>query len=117
MYSLAAVCLLTRVEYISMVQVYRLYRELKENLVKNVFHFFQSGRSAYIFLCGLMLIMLGIIVMVATFESREALAAPPGWQRFVAASGSNQWVSASFLVAGGCIVLTVNYLPRLEGEA
>ena len=100
-----------------MVQVFRLYREIKENIVKNVFYFFQSGRSAYIFLCGVLLIILGIMVMMATFESREALAAPPGWQRFVAATGSNQWVSASFLFAGGCIVLSVNYLPRLEGEA
>ena len=100
-----------------MVQIIRLYREIKENLVKNVFHFFQSGRSAYIFLCGLGLIILGVIVMIATFASREALAAPPGWQRFVAATGSNQWVSSSFLIAGGCIVLSINYLPRLEGEA
>jgi hypothetical protein len=63
-----------------MVQVFRLYRELKESLVKNVFHFFQAGRSAYIFLCGLFLILLGIIVMMATFDSREALAAPPGFR-------------------------------------
>ncbi len=100
-----------------MVQVARLYREFKQSLVKNVFNFFQSGRSAYIFLCGLALIVLGAMVMIATFDSRDALAAPPGWQRFVAATGSNQWVSASFLIAGGCIVLSVNYLPRLEGEA
>ncbi|KAF4686621.1 hypothetical protein FOZ60_004999, partial [Perkinsus olseni] len=62
-----------------------------------------AGRSIYIFLCGVSLLVIGLIVMIATFDSREAAAAPPGWERFVAATGSNQWVSCSFLIAGGSI--------------
>ncbi|KAF4671969.1 hypothetical protein FOL47_001056 [Perkinsus chesapeaki] len=99
------------------MKVGQLISDLKEAVVTNVFQFFQAGRSIYIFLCGVSLLAIGLIVMIATFDSREAAAAPPGWERFVAATGSNQWVSCSFLIAGGCIVLSINYLPRLEGES
>jgi len=88
----------------------------RDKVLTSVYEFFQSGRSAYVFICGIALIILAGVVMLATFDSREARSAPPGWERFVAASGTNQWVSASFLLSSGCIVLSVNYLPRLEGE-
>lgn len=88
----------------------------RDKILTSIYQFFQSGRSAYVFLCGIALIILSGVVMLATFDSREAHSAPAGWERFVAASGTNQWVSASFLLSSGCIVLSVNYLPRLEGE-
>jgi hypothetical protein len=82
-----------------------------------VVEFFQAGRSAYILILGIILIILGAVVMVASLGSQEALLAAPGWDRYVAASGTNQFVSSSFLISAGCIVLSINYLPRLEGEA
>lgn len=100
-----------------MVQLFRILKETRDSVFTNVFQFFQAGRSAYIFISGVGLLFVGVIVMIATFSSRDALASEPGWERFVAATGSNQWVSASILIASGCIVLSINYLPRLEGEA
>jgi len=90
-----------------------LYRD---KALASIYDFFQAGRSAYVFVAGILLIVFSGILMMATFDSREARAAPEGWQRFVAATGSNQWVSATFLLSSGCIVLSINYLPRLEGE-
>jgi hypothetical protein len=55
--------------------------------------------------------------MGATMTSQEALLAAPGWERFVAGTGTNQFVSGTFLLSAGCIILSINYLPRLEGEA
>ncbi len=57
------------------------------------------------------------MVLVASLNSREAAAATGGWDKFVAISGTNQWMSSSFLLSSACIILSVNYLPRLEGEA
>ena len=65
---------------------------------------------------GLCCLILAGVMMVATFDSREARAAPPGWPAFVAATGSNQWVSCTFLLSAGSIIMSINYLPRLEGE-
>lgn len=88
----------------------------KNPFVEQLVEFFRAGRSAYVFVVGILLLLLAGIVMVATFDSREAQAAPSGWSKFVAATGSNQWVSCTFLLSAGCIVLSINYLPRLEGE-
>mmetsp|Transcript_12921 Transcript_12921/g.40617 ORF Transcript_12921/g.40617 Transcript_12921/m.40617 type:complete len:102 (-) Transcript_12921:71-376(-) len=88
----------------------------RDKLVNGFFAFLHSGRSGYVLLCGLALLVLAGVMMVATFDSREARAAPAGWEQFVAATGSNQWVSCSFLLSAGAIVLSINYLPRLEGE-
>eukprot|EP00929_Paragymnodinium_shiwhaense_P002934 TRINITY_DN103277_c0_g1_i1.p1 TRINITY_DN103277_c0_g1~~TRINITY_DN103277_c0_g1_i1.p1 ORF type:complete len:102 (-),score=14.31 TRINITY_DN103277_c0_g1_i1:50-355(-) len=90
---------------------------LRDTFVASFFSFLHSGRSGYVLLCGILLLALAGVMMVATFNSREARAAPPGWEQFVAATGSNQWVSASFLLSAGAIVLSINYLPRLEGES
>ena len=68
-------------------------------------------------LLGFILLGMGGVVMAATLTSQEAMLAPPGWPQFVAAAGTNQFVSSAFLISGGCIVLSINYLPRLEGEA
>mmetsp|Transcript_53264 Transcript_53264/g.105885 ORF Transcript_53264/g.105885 Transcript_53264/m.105885 type:complete len:104 (-) Transcript_53264:55-366(-) len=89
---------------------------VRDAIVNGFFSFLHSGRSGYVLLCGLALLALAGVMMAATFDSREAHAAPPGWQQFVAATGSNQWVSCSFLLSAGSIVLSINYLPRLEGE-
>eukprot|EP00971_Amphidinium_carterae_P214600 4258516-Amphidinium_carterae.1 len=89
---------------------------MRDYLVNAFFSFLSSGRSGYVLVCGMALVALACVLMVATFDSREAQSAPPGWERFVAATGSNQWVSCSFLLSSGAIVLAINYLPRLEGE-
>jgi len=89
---------------------------IRDSLVSSFFAFLHSGRSGYVLLCGFMLMVMAGVMMVATFDSREARAAPPGWEQFVAATGSNQWVSCSFLLSAAAIVLSINYLPRLEGE-
>mmetsp|Transcript_94466 Transcript_94466/g.192273 ORF Transcript_94466/g.192273 Transcript_94466/m.192273 type:complete len:102 (-) Transcript_94466:89-394(-) len=89
---------------------------LRDSVVSSFFSFLHSGRSGYVLLCGVGLMALAGVMMVATFDSREARAAPPGWELFVAATGSNQWVSCSFLLSAAAIVLSINYLPRLEGE-
>eukprot|EP00434_Breviolum_minutum_P019704 symbB.v1.2.017383.t1/scaffold1357.1/size159079/1 len=88
----------------------------RDSVVSSFFNFLHSGRSGYVLLCGFALLVLAGVMMVATFDSREARAAPPGWERFVAATSSNQWVSCAFLLSAASIVLSVNYLPRLEGE-
>mmetsp|Transcript_49177 Transcript_49177/g.117111 ORF Transcript_49177/g.117111 Transcript_49177/m.117111 type:complete len:101 (+) Transcript_49177:123-425(+) len=88
----------------------------RDYLVNSFFSFLSSGRSGYVLICGMALVVLACVLMVATFDSREAQSAPPGWERFVAATGSNQWVSCSFLLSAGAIILSINYLPRLEGE-
>mmetsp|Transcript_92221 Transcript_92221/g.144772 ORF Transcript_92221/g.144772 Transcript_92221/m.144772 type:complete len:101 (+) Transcript_92221:128-430(+) len=90
--------------------------KLRDSLAESIFAFIHSGRSGYVFLTGVALLILAGVLMVATFDSREARAAPPGWDRFVAATGSNQWVSCSFLISAGAIILSINYLPRLEAE-
>ena len=84
---------------------------------ETISRFFQSGRSLFVLIAGTALLILGIVAMKAAMDSRDAVSADPGWPRFVAASGTNQWVSGSFLIAGACIVFSVNFLPRLEGEA
>ncbi len=84
---------------------------------EEISRFFQTGRSAFVLIAGIILLILGVVAMKAAMDSREAVSADPGWARFVAASGTNQWVSGSFLIAGACIVMSINYLPRLEGEA
>eukprot|EP00405_Crypthecodinium_cohnii_P041179 CAMPEP_0206564866 /NCGR_PEP_ID=MMETSP0325_2-20121206/23718_1 /ASSEMBLY_ACC=CAM_ASM_000347 /TAXON_ID=2866 /ORGANISM="Crypthecodinium cohnii, Strain Seligo" /LENGTH=86 /DNA_ID=CAMNT_0054067587 /DNA_START=38 /DNA_END=295 /DNA_ORIENTATION=+ len=73
----------------------------RDALAEGVFSFLHSGRSGYVLICGLILIVLSGVLMMATFDSREARAAPPGWEQFVAATGSNQWVSASFMLSAG----------------
>mmetsp|Transcript_52211 Transcript_52211/g.154102 ORF Transcript_52211/g.154102 Transcript_52211/m.154102 type:complete len:102 (+) Transcript_52211:99-404(+) len=88
----------------------------RDSLVSGFFAFLHSGRSGYVLLCGVGLMVMAGVMMIATFDSRDARAAPPGWDQFVAATGSNQWVSCSFLLSAGAIVLSINYLPRLEGE-
>eukprot|EP00933_Yihiella_yeosuensis_P004389 TRINITY_DN10875_c0_g1_i1.p1 TRINITY_DN10875_c0_g1~~TRINITY_DN10875_c0_g1_i1.p1 ORF type:complete len:102 (+),score=14.03 TRINITY_DN10875_c0_g1_i1:64-369(+) len=89
---------------------------VRDTVVSSFFAFIHSGRSSYVLLCGVALLVMAGVMMMATFDSREARAAPPGWEQFVAATGSNQWVSCSFLLSAGAIVLSINYLPRLEGE-
>merc|ERR550539_1724142 len=92
-------------------------KSFSDSFVASFFAFLHSGRSGYVLLCGVVLLGLAGVMMMATFDSREARAAPPGWEKFVAATGSNQWVSASFMLSAGAIVLSINYLPRLEGES
>mmetsp|Transcript_73020 Transcript_73020/g.138071 ORF Transcript_73020/g.138071 Transcript_73020/m.138071 type:complete len:101 (-) Transcript_73020:151-453(-) len=99
-----------------MVKIIAHVAAVRDSLVHGLFSFIHSGRSGYVFVCGICLLVLAGVLMVATFDSREARAAPAGWDRFVAATGSNQWVSCSFLISAGAIVLSINYLPRLEGE-
>ena len=82
-----------------------------------VLTFFRAGRSMYVLICGVLLIGLGGVVMYTSFMSRDAIAANGTWDIFVAAAGTNQWMSASFLISAACIILSINYLPRLEGEA
>ncbi|CEL99594.1 unnamed protein product [Vitrella brassicaformis CCMP3155] len=95
----------------------RPFLRLKEEAGDEIVAFFRVGRSFYVFVMGVVLIILSIILMAATFESKEAKAAAPGWERFVAATGSNQWVSSSLFLSCGCVVMAINYLPRLAGEA
>eukprot|EP00747_Dinoflagellata_sp_TGD_P166670 gnl/TRDRNA2_/TRDRNA2_189817_c0_seq1.p1 gnl/TRDRNA2_/TRDRNA2_189817_c0~~gnl/TRDRNA2_/TRDRNA2_189817_c0_seq1.p1 ORF type:complete len:101 (+),score=12.96 gnl/TRDRNA2_/TRDRNA2_189817_c0_seq1:214-516(+) len=99
-----------------MVKLVQYAVSFRDTVVSNAFNFTHTGRSGYVLICGLALLVLAGVMMVSTFDSREARAAPPGWERFVAATGSNQWVSCSFLLSAGAIVLSINYLPRLEGE-
>lgn len=77
----------------------------------------RMGRAPYIAVLGVCLLLFAGVMLIATFDSREARAAPRGWPVFVASTGSNQWVSFCLFMAGGTLVLTVNYLPKLEGEA
>merc|ERR1712050_400867 len=66
--------------------------KVRDSLVSNLLSFLHSGRSGYVLLCGLALLVLAGVMLVATFDSREARAAPAGWELFVAATGSNQWM-------------------------
>ena len=100
-----------------MVSVYKRLSKIRGSTVGAVLTFFRAGRSIYVLICGLALISLGGLVMYASFTSRDATAASGTWDLFVAASGTNQWMSATFLIASACIILSINYLPRLEGEA
>ncbi|CAD7959964.1 unnamed protein product [Amoebophrya sp. A120] len=77
----------------------------------------RMGRAPYICVLGCMLLLFAGVMLISTFDSREARAAPRGWPVFVAASSSNQWTSFCMLMSSGAIVLTINYLPKLEGEA
>lgn len=95
----------------------RRLSKLKGTTVGAILTFFRAGRSIYVLICGLALLSLGIVVLVSSLNSREATAAAGGWGTFVAIAGTNQWLSASFLIASAGIVLSINYLPRLEGEA
>jgi hypothetical protein len=79
--------------------------------------FFRAGRSIYVLVFGLGLMALGFVVLAASLQSREATASAGGWDRFIAVTGTNQFMSTSFLLSSACIVLSINYLPRLEGEA
>ncbi|CAD7956248.1 unnamed protein product [Amoebophrya sp. A25] len=90
--------------------------QYRQNTVERLLIFFRAGRSAYIFISGTCLLVLAFFLLLAVTESKEAQAAPPGWESFVAATGTNQWVSCSFLLSAGCITMALNYLPRLEGE-
>eukprot|EP00928_Gymnodinium_smaydae_P009947 TRINITY_DN1372_c0_g2_i1.p3 TRINITY_DN1372_c0_g2~~TRINITY_DN1372_c0_g2_i1.p3 ORF type:complete len:100 (-),score=14.56 TRINITY_DN1372_c0_g2_i1:360-659(-) len=99
------------------MQLLDLIIGIRDSFLAGFFAFIHSGRSGYVLICGLSLLVLAGVMMVATFDSREARAVPPGWEQFVAATGSNQWVSASFMLSAGAIVLSLNYLPRLEGES
>eukprot|EP00443_Scrippsiella_acuminata_P060191 CAMPEP_0115506100 /NCGR_PEP_ID=MMETSP0271-20121206/70959_1 /TAXON_ID=71861 /ORGANISM="Scrippsiella trochoidea, Strain CCMP3099" /LENGTH=93 /DNA_ID=CAMNT_0002935495 /DNA_START=30 /DNA_END=308 /DNA_ORIENTATION=+ len=81
----------------------------RDSVVSGIFSFLHSGRSGYVLLSGLLLLAMAGVMVVATFDSREARAAPPGWEQFVAATGSNQWVSCSFLISAGAIVLSINF--------
>jgi hypothetical protein len=94
----------------------RFFTQAKNDIYHSVRMFFIAGRSVWILISGLLLLVLAFFVFIATFSASETLAAEAGWSRFVAATGTNQWVSATFLFAGGSIVLALNYLPRLEGE-
>lgn len=95
----------------------RRLSKLKGTTVGAILTFFRAGRSVYVLICGLALLSLGAVVIVSSLKSREATAAQGGWETFVAIAGTNQWLSASFLIASAGIVLSINYLPRLEGEA
>lgn len=95
----------------------RRLSKLKGTTVGAILTFFRAGRSVYVLICGLALLSLGAVVLVSSLKSREATAAQGGWETFVAIAGTNQWLSASFLIASAGIVLSINYLPRLEGEA
>jgi len=89
----------------------------RANTVGTAMNFFRAGRSVYVLACGLIILALGIVVLISTISSRDAAAASGAWDTFVAMAGSNQWVSGSFLIASSAIMLSINYLPRLEGEA
>jgi hypothetical protein len=91
--------------------------KFRASTVGTAMNFFRAGRSVYVLVCGLIILTLGIVVLVSTISSREASAASGAWNVFVAMAGSNQWVSGSFLVSAAAIMLSINYLPRLEGEA
>lgn len=95
----------------------RKLSKLRGTAVGAVLTFFRAGRSVYVLLCGLIILILGVVVLASSISSREAEAATGGWETFVAISGTNQWMSSSFLISSACIILSVNYLPRLEGEA
>ena len=95
----------------------RRLSKLKGTTLGAILTFFRAGRSVYVLICGLALLSLGAVVLVSSLKSREATAAQGGWETFVAIAGTNQWLSASFLIASAGIVLSINYLPRLEGEA
>ena len=95
----------------------RAFGRLRARTIGTALTFFRAGRSVYVLVLGFIILALGIVVLITSVNSREAAAAPGGWDSFVAMAGSNQWVSGSFLVAASCIMLSVNYLPRLEGEA
>jgi hypothetical protein len=100
-----------------MGSVYKRFAKIRGSTVGAVLTFFRAGRSIYVLLCGLTLISLGALVMYASFTSRDAAAAVGTWDVFVAATGTNQWMSSTFLIASAGIILSINYLPRLEGEA
>lgn len=94
----------------------RKLAKIRGSTVGAVLTFFRAGRSLYVLLSGVALLALGGVVIAAATQSTEALAAPGGWDTFVAIAGTNQWISGSFLVASACVILSINYLPRLEGE-
>jgi hypothetical protein len=95
----------------------RALGRLRAKTIGTALTFFRAGRSVYVLILGLIILALGVLVLITSVNSREAAAANGGWDNFVAIAGSNQWVSGSFLIAASCIMLSVNYLPRLEGEA
>jgi len=95
----------------------KTFGTLRAKTIGAALTFFRAGRSIYVLVVGFIILALGILVLITSVNSRDAAAASGGWDSFVAMAGSNQWVSGSFLVAAACIMLSVNYLPRLEGEA
>ena len=102
---------------VAMSGLSKKWSKIKSKTVGVALTFFRAGRSMYVLGCGLVLLVLGIIVLITSFSSREANAASGGWDTFVAVAGTNQWISGSFLISSACIILSINYLPRLEGEA
>ena len=100
-----------------MSRLTRKLSKLKGATSGAILTFFRAGRSIYVLVFGIALMALGFVVLAASLQSREAAAASGGWDTFIAITGTNQWMSASFLLSSACIILSVNYLPRLEGEA
>ena len=99
-----------------MSQLSRKFAKLRGSTIGAVLTFFRAGRSLYVLLSGILLLALGAVVMAAASQSREVLSASGGWDKFVALAGTNQWISGSFLLSSACVILSINYLPRLEGE-
>ena len=107
--------------------------ETKEKIADGLMSFFQ-GKSIYMFFCALALISLSFLVIMAARYSREARqpidpklgTGQSLWQApqeseywladFTNLSSSNQFVAASFLLSGGCTVIAINYLPKVEGS-
>ncbi len=100
-----------------MVAIAERLQKLKANTIGTAITFFRAGRSMFVLGCGMLILLAGLVVLFASFSSREADAANAGWDTFVAVAGTNQWLSGSFFIAAACIILSINYLPRLEGEA
>lgn len=100
-----------------MVAFSKRLQRVQANTIGSAITFFRAGRSIFVLVCGILILIAGLVVLFASFSSREAEAANPGWDTFVAVSATNQWLSGSFFIAAACIILSINYLPRLEGEA
>ncbi|CAD7939969.1 unnamed protein product [Amoebophrya sp. A25] len=108
-----AVILLKKVAALALAK-FREYKEIVKDLTRRHFRW---GRAAYICIMGGFLLLFAGVVLLAAFDSRDARAAPHGWPTFVAVAGSQQWVSYCIMMASATVVLSINYLPKLEGEA
>jgi hypothetical protein len=100
-----------------MTRFTRKLSKIRGNTFGAIVTFFRAGRSVSLLVAGVILGVLGVCVLYASFGSQEVLASSGGWNTFVAAAGTNQWMSATFLISSGFVILSINYLPRLEGEA